>query len=99
MKPRVRGPKTLLVFKTRIFFEISEKVENSVSRRIKETETNQRYILKMIENISSKIDTLFGRGPVATVLEANETNTENMAPTSRSTELNEMTQVEGHYKS
>ena len=53
----------------------------------------------MIENLSSKIDRLSGRSPVATVLEANETNAENMASTSRSTELNEMTQVGGHYKS
>ena len=35
--------------------EFSEKVGKSVSRRIKETETNQREILKMMENLSSKL--------------------------------------------
>ena len=79
------------------FSEISEKFEKSVSTRIKETETNQREFLKMIDNLSSKIDTLSGRVPGTTVSETNETNHENMASTSRATELNEMTQVGGHY--
>ena len=51
----------------------------------------------MIENLSSKIDTLSGKAPATTVSETNETNPENMASTSRSTELNELTQVGGHY--
>ena len=42
----------------RDFSEISERVEKSVCSRLKETETNQREILKMIENRSSKIDSL-----------------------------------------
>ena len=71
------------------FSEFSKKVEKSVSRRIKETETNQREILKMIENLSSKIDTLFGKAPGTTVSETNETNPENT--------INELTQVGGHY--
>ena len=69
----------------------------SVSRIIKETETNQREILKMIENLYSKNDTFSGRVPGTTISETNETNPENMAATSRPTELNEMTQVGGHY--
>ena len=67
------------------------------NRRIKETETNQREILKMIENPSSKIDTLSGRVPGNTVSEANDVNPQNMASTSRSTKLNELAQVRGHY--
>ena len=81
------------------FSGISEKFEKSVSRRINETETNQREILKMIESLSSKIDTLSGRAPETMVSMTNETNPENMASTSRSTELNEMTQGGGHYNS
>ena len=69
----------------------------SVSRIIKETETNQREILKMIENLYSKNDTFSGRVPETTLSETNETNPENMASTSGPTELNEMTQVGGHY--
>ena len=56
----------------------------------------QREILKMIENLSSKIDTLSDRLPGTTVSETNETNPENMASTSRPMELNELTQVGGH---
>ena len=44
----------------RDFSEISEKIEKSVGRRIKDAETGQREILKMIENLSSKIDSLSG---------------------------------------
>ena len=40
------------------FNELSEKIEKSVSKRIKDTEVGQREILKMIENLASKIDTL-----------------------------------------
>ena len=49
----------------------------------------------MIKNQFSKIDTLSGRAPPTMVLETNETNTENLASTSRSTELNGMTQAGG----
>ena len=45
-------------FSDRDISELSEKIEKSVSRRIKDTETGQREILKMIENLSSKIDSL-----------------------------------------
>ena len=41
--------------------ELSEKIEKSVSKRIKDAEVGQREILKMIENLTSKIDTLAGR--------------------------------------
>ena len=47
----------------RDFTELSEKVEKSVSKRIKDTEVGQREILKMIENLTSKIDTLAERPP------------------------------------
>ena len=47
----------------RDFTELSEKIEKSVSKRIKDTEVGQREILKMIENLTSKIDTLAERPP------------------------------------
>ena len=37
------------------FSELSEKIEKSVSRRIKDAEVGQREILRMIENLSSKM--------------------------------------------
>ena len=40
------------------FANLTEKIEKSVNKRIKDTETGQREILKMIENLSSKIDSL-----------------------------------------
>ena len=40
------------------FSELSEKIEKSVYRRIKDTEVGQREILKMTENLSSKTDSL-----------------------------------------
>ena len=79
-EPEAAGQRTKNVasISDKDFSEISEKVAKSVSGRIKETETNQREILKMIENLSSKIDTLSGRAPGTMVSETN---------TSRSTDL------------
>ena len=34
------------------------KIENKISKRLKDTELNQREILKLIENLSSKVDNL-----------------------------------------
>ena len=45
------------------FTELSEKIEKSVSKRIKDAEVGQREILKMIENLTSNIDTLTERPP------------------------------------
>ena len=45
------------------FTELSEKIEKSVSKRIKDTVVGQRENLKMIENLTSKIDTLAERPP------------------------------------
>ena len=51
----------------------------------------------MIENLSSKIDTLPGTARGTTVSKTDEINLKNMASTSRPTEVNELTQVGGHY--
>ena len=42
----------------RDFEDISNKIENRISKRLKDTELNQREILKLIENLSSKVDSL-----------------------------------------
>ena len=42
----------------RDFEDISNKIENKISKRLKDTELNQREILKLIENLSSKVDNM-----------------------------------------
>ena len=56
----------------RDFSEISEKIKKSIGRRIRDTETGQRGILKMIENLSSKIDSLSGQTSSTVDLDANK---------------------------
>ena len=46
------------VLSERDFEDISNKIENRISKRLKDTELNQREILKLIENLSSKVDNL-----------------------------------------
>ena len=38
------------------FEDISNKIENKISKRLRDTELNQREILKLIESLSSKVD-------------------------------------------
>ena len=40
------------------FEDISNKIENKISKRLRDTELNQREILKLIESLSSKVDNL-----------------------------------------
>ena len=40
------------------FEDISNMIENKISKRLRDTELNQREILKLIESLSSKIDNL-----------------------------------------
>ena len=47
----------------RDFEDISSKVENRLSKRLRETEVNQREILKLIGNLSSKVDNLTSVNP------------------------------------
>ena len=47
----------------RDFEDISSKVENRLSKRLRDTEVNQREILKLIENLSSKVDNLTNVNP------------------------------------
>ena len=78
--------------------EKSEKIEKSVSRRIKDTDIGQKEILKMIENLSSKIDSLSGQTSRTENSEVDHKDTENQASTSRSTVANELPLLEGQHK-
>ena len=46
------------VLSERDFEDISNKIENEISKRLRDTELNQREILKLIESLSSKVDNL-----------------------------------------
>ena len=46
------------LFSDRDFEDISNKIENKISKRLRKTELNQREILKLIESLSSKVDNL-----------------------------------------
>ena len=81
----------------RDFSEISEKIENSANKRIKDTEVGQREILKMIENLSSKIDSLSGQTPRTDISDVDYTDTENRASTSRLTVFNKLPPLGGQH--
>ena len=87
----------VLSFPDRDFSEISEKIEKSVSKRIKDTEIGQREILKLIKNLSSKIDSLSGQTPRTENSEVDHVDIENQASTSRSTVINELPPLEGQH--
>ena len=74
------------------FADLSEKIEKSVSKRIKDTETGQREILKMIENLTSKIDSLADKTSSSTNPGSNRTNPERAILETRPIELNEFCQ-------
>ena len=78
----------------RDFAEISEKIEKSIGRRVKDTEAGQREILKRIENLSSKIDSLSGQASNVIDPDANENCPESLIPTSRPIEVNKLTRGE-----
>ena len=81
----------------RDFSELSEKIEKSVTRRIRDAEVGQREILKMIENLSSKIDSLSGQPPNCENLALDSDETENQASTSRPSVLNELHPSQGQH--
>ena len=81
----------------RDFSEISEKIEKSVGRRMKDAETGQREILKMIENLSSKIDSLSGHPPKSENPIVDLYEPENQASTSRPTTLNDLHPSQGQH--
>ena len=42
----------------RDFSDITNKIENRLSKRLRDTEFGQREILRLIENLSTKVDSL-----------------------------------------
>ena len=74
-----------------------ERVEKSDGKRIRETEMRQREFLKIIKNWPSKVDSLSRREPENVNSETDEISLENIASTSRTTRINQMTEDESHY--
>ena len=74
------------------FADLREKIEKSVNKRIKDTETGQREILKMIENLSSKIVSLTDKTSCDLNQGLNGVNSENVILENRPIELNEFQQ-------
>ena len=73
------------------------KSKKSVGRRIKDAETGQREVLKVIENLSSKIDSLSGHPPRSENPIVDLYEPENQASTSRPTTLNELHPSQGQH--
>ena len=63
-----------------------------MNKRIKDTETGQREILKMIENLSSKIDSLTDKTSCDLNQGLNGVNSENVMLETRPIEVNEFRQ-------
>ena len=74
------------------FADLTEKIEKSVNKRIKDTETGQREILKMIEYWSSKIDSLTDKTYCDLNQGLNGVNSENVILETRPIELNKFRQ-------
>ena len=74
------------------FADLSEKIEKSVNKRIKDTDTGQREILKMIDNLTSKMNSLTDRAPGNTNCGPNRTDAENTVLEPRPIELSEFYQ-------
>ena len=70
----------------------------ATSLRIKDTEVGQREILKMIENLSSKLDSLSGQPPNSENLASDPDEIENQASTSRPFTLNELHPSQGQHR-
>ena len=98
-EPETASQRTEIVpsISDRDFSEISEKIEKSVSKRIKVTEIGQREILKTIENLSSKIDSFSGQTYRIEKSEVDHADAENQASTSGSTVIKELPPIEGQH--
>ena len=72
--------------------DLTEKIKKSVNKRIKDTETGQREILKLIRNLSSKLDSLTDKTSCDLNQCLNGVNSENVILETRPIELNEFCQ-------
>ena len=78
--------------------ELSDKIYKSVCRRIKDTETGQREILKMIENLSSKIDSVASETTSVVNVETTETDLTDPGSSFQRVEMYELPQRESQHK-
>ena len=76
---------------------MSDEIEKSVCRRIKDTETGQREILKLIENLSSKIDSLTNKAPWVVNVETTETDLTEPGMSFQRPEIYELPQRESQH--
>ena len=76
----------------RDFENILNKIENKISKRLRDAEFGQREMLRLIENLSSKVDNLSSTSPEqgcsAVRIEHNENAREEVAETNFSNNLN-----------
>ena len=79
------------------FSELSEKIEKSVCRRIKDTEAGQREILRMIENLSYKIDSLSDKTPPVANTKAVEPDLTEPGPSSQREDIYELPQSQSQH--
>ena len=80
------------------FSETSEKIEKSVCRRTKDSETGQGEILEMIENLSSKIDSLSNGTSVIVNTETDEIDPVNLGHTLQPPETCKLPRHEGQHR-
>ena len=79
------------------FAELSEKIEKSVSRRIKDAGVGQREILRMIENLSSKIDSLSDKTPPTSNTKTVEPDLTETGPSSQREDIHQLPQCQGQH--
>ena len=78
--------------------ELSQKIEKSVCHRIKDTETGEWEILKMIEILSSKIYSLTNKTPSVVDTEIAETNLTEPGSSSQRADTYELPHYQGQHK-
>ena len=79
------------------FSELSEKIEKPVCRRIKDIEVGQMEILRMIENLSSKIDSLSDKTPPTANIKTVEPDLTEPGPSSHREDIYELPQSQGRH--
>ena len=79
------------------FSELSGKIEKSVNRRIKDAEVGQRGILRMIENLSSKIDTFSDKSSSNANHKTIDLDPTEPGPSAQREDIYELTQSQGQH--
>ena len=91
------------VLSERDFEDMSNKIENKISKRLRDTELNQREILKLIESLSSKVDNLSSvnseQGYLTTRTENSGNPTEELEEVGLSRNESSNTRVGGNWRS